>query len=334
MPPLFMQPKWATFLEYDPLAHLQSTGNPAIQFFVQRDLLDNQTLSVETLWALPGAERILRKQQSDGSWPDKNKKKHANSPTNYAVLETYRSLRVLVECYGMNKRHPAIQKAAEFMFSTQTPEGDFRGIYGTQYSTNYSGGILEFLVKAGYTNDPRIDSAFKWFLSVQQDDGGWLLPVQVAGLSSLASDDWMQRPTVVAFDPTRPSAHMVAGIVIRAFANHPTYRQTPEARKAADFLVSRFFESDKYSFRQHKRYWTKYTFPFWWNDLIGCMDALSLMDYPVDTPGVQDALDHFRKTQLPNGTWGLDLLAGKTIPDITSWFDLVICRIFKRFYGK
>ncbi|RDE13181.1 MAG: hypothetical protein C4K48_08885 [Candidatus Thorarchaeota archaeon] len=330
----FMQPKWASLLEYDPLAHLQSVSNPAIQFFVQRDLLDNRDLSVEKLWTLPGAEKVLRRQQPNGSWPDKNKKKHANSPTNYAVLETYRSLRVLVECYGLNKKHPAIQKAAEFLFSTQTSYGDFRGIYGTQFTTNYSGGILEFLVKAGYDSDARIDRAFKWFMSVQQDDGGWLLPVQVAGLSSLASDDWMQQPTEVAFDPTLPSSHMVAGIVIRAFANHPKYRQTPEARKAADFLVSRIFKSDKYTFRQHKSYWTKYTFPFWWNDLIGCLDALSLMHYPVDTPGVQGALHHFRTTQLPNGSWRLDLLAAKTIPDITSWFDLMISRIFKRFYGN
>ncbi len=329
-----MQPKWAAFLKYNPLVPLQSTNNPAIQFFVQRDLLDVQGLSVEKLWTLPAVEKILRKQQPDGSWPDKNKKKHANSPTNYAVLETYRSLRVLVECFGMNKNHPAIQKAAEFMFSTQTPEGDFRGMYGIQYSTNYSGGILEYLVKAGFTQDPQIDKAFKWFVSVRQHDGGWTLPVQVAGLNSFESVEWMRHANPVEFDPSRPSAHTVTGIVIRAFANHPYYRHTPEARKAADFLVSRFFKPDKYSFRQHQSKWTKYTFPFWWNDLIGCLDALSMMAYPVDTPGVQGALQHFRKTQLPSGSWELDMLAGKTIPDISLWFDLVISRIFKRFHDQ
>ncbi len=329
-----MQPKWTIFLKYDPLAPLRSVTNPAIQFFVQRDLLDVPNLAVEKLWTLPAVEKLLRKQQPDGSWPDKNRKKHVGSPTNYAMLETYRALRVLVECYGLNKNHPAIQKAAEFMFTTQTPEGDFRGIYGTQYSTNYSGGILEYLVKAGYTQDARIDRAFKWFMSVQQKDGGWVLPVQVAGLSSLTSNEWMRQPTVATLDPSKPSSHMVAGIVIRAFGSHPTYRQTPEARRAADFLVSRFFKPDKYTFRKHQSYWTKYTFPYWWADLIGCLDALSLMKYPVDTPGIQGALHHFRSTQLPNGSWDLYMLAGKTIPDLTHWFDLVINRIFKRFYAK
>jgi len=329
-----MQPKWTEFLKYDPLAPFQTMSNPAIQFFVQRDLQDIRNLSVESLWTLPAVEKILRKQLPNGSWPDKSKQKHVNSPTNYTLLETYRWLRVLVECYGMNKTYPAIQKAAELVFTCQTTEGDFRGIYGTQYSPNYSGGILEFLVKAGYTHDSRIDKAFKWFLSICQNDGGWALPIQVEGLKSLSSDEWMRQPTPVQFDPTRPSAHMVTGIVIRAFANHPTYRQTPEARKASDLLVSRFFKPDKYTSRQHQRYWTKYTFPFWWNDLIGCLDALSLMVYPVDTPGVQGALQHFRRSQLPNGSWEIDKLAGKTIPDLSLWFDLVISRIFKRFYDK
>ncbi len=329
-----MQSGWAGFLKFNPLVPFRTVENPAIQFFVQRDLLDVPNLSVEQLWTLPTVEKILHKQQPDGSWPDKNMKRHANSPTNYALLETYRSLRVLVECYGMNKDHPAIQKAVEFIFSTQAPEGDFRGIYGTQYSLNYTGGILEFLVKAGYTQDPRIVNVFQWFMSIQQNDGGWVLPVQVAGLSSLQSEDWMRQPTVVESDRTRPSSHMVSGIIIRAFANHPTYRQTPEARRAADFLVSRFFKPDKYSFRKHQSFWTKYTFPFWWTDLIGCLDALSQMKYPKDTPGVQGALHHFRKTQLPSGSWDLYMLAGKTIPDLTHWFDLVISRIFKRFYGK
>ncbi|OLS14085.1 MAG: Uncharacterized protein RBG13Loki_2263 [Promethearchaeota archaeon CR_4] len=233
----------------------------------------------------------------------------------------------------MNKIHPAIQKAAEYAFSCQTLEGDFRGIYGTQYSPNYSGGILEFLVKAGYIQDSRIDNAFKWFLSIRQDDGGWALPMQVEGVKSISSEEWMRRLDPIDFDRTKPSAHMITGIVIRAFANHPSYRQTPEARKAADLLVSRFFKPDKYTSRRHQNYWTKYTFPFWWNDLIGCLDALSVMGYPLNTPGIQGALHYFRRTQLQNGSWEIDKLAGKTIPDISLWFDFIITRIFKRFYG-
>ncbi len=56
----------------------------------------------------------------------------------------------LVEFYGLNKGHDAIRKAAEYLFSYQTEEGEFRGMYGNQYSPNYSASITEFLIKAAY----------------------------------------------------------------------------------------------------------------------------------------------------------------------------------------
>ena len=46
-----------------------------------------------------------------------------------------------------------LEKAAEFLFQRQTTEGDFRGIYGTQYSPNYSAAIMELLIKSGYSDD-------------------------------------------------------------------------------------------------------------------------------------------------------------------------------------
>lgn len=36
----------------------------------------------------------------------------------------------LIEKYGFNRNHHQIQDAAEYFFSCQTSEGDFRGIYG------------------------------------------------------------------------------------------------------------------------------------------------------------------------------------------------------------
>ena len=66
----------------------------------------------------------------------------------YDQLETFRNLGILVEKYGFDRRHPAIQAAAEYLFSKQTTEGDLRGIYGNQYSPNYSAAMMELLIKA------------------------------------------------------------------------------------------------------------------------------------------------------------------------------------------
>jgi hypothetical protein len=64
-----------------------------------------------------------------------------------------------------------MRQAAEYLFSHQTNEGDFRGIYGTQYSPNYSAAIMEFLIKAGYARDERIAQGFQWLLHIRSVTG-------------------------------------------------------------------------------------------------------------------------------------------------------------------
>ncbi len=59
--------KWSNKLKYDPVPSLLSFNNEALSSFVRRDLLD-EDLSVENLWELSEPQKILRKQQIDGSW--------------------------------------------------------------------------------------------------------------------------------------------------------------------------------------------------------------------------------------------------------------------------
>lgn len=37
---------------------------------------------------------------------------------------------------------------------------------------------MELQIKAGYTDEPRIEKGFKGLLSVRQDDGGWANPLR------------------------------------------------------------------------------------------------------------------------------------------------------------
>jgi hypothetical protein len=116
---------------------------------------------VSTLWELPEARRILARQKGDGSWQYPGGIERGRSRENYDQLETYRQLGVLVEKFGFTRRHPAIERAAERLFTFQSEEGDFRGIYGNQYATTYVGTITELLLKAGYDDDPRITSGMR-----------------------------------------------------------------------------------------------------------------------------------------------------------------------------
>ncbi len=129
---------WKEHFKVDPTDILMSSKNEALKYFTRRDLLDEKVKSIKTLWELPEVEKILRRQQDNGSWKYPGGKKDIRLPENYDQLETYRNLGELVEKYGFNKDHKALQKAAEFLFQFQSDEGDFRGIYNNQYSTTYT----------------------------------------------------------------------------------------------------------------------------------------------------------------------------------------------------
>ncbi|MFW9993835.1 MAG: hypothetical protein ACFFD4_17455 [Candidatus Odinarchaeota archaeon] len=321
---------WRNQLKFDPLSVLLVSNNKAIAYSAKYDLLDDRKEPVETLWGLKPAEKIVQKQNSDGSWTYPGGKLHVRSQQNYNQLETFRNLGELVEKYKFNRNHPAIEKAASFLFDFQTDEGDFRGIYGNQYSPNYSAAIMELLNKSGYYNDRRIKKGFEWLLSIRQSDGGWAIPIRTVGLKLDTMYDYNSQ--TIRPDISKSFSHMVTGVVLRGFASHSVYKQAEEAKKAGELLISRFFEPDKYPDRKDRSFWTKFPYPFWFTDLISALDSLSLLGFTVSVPKIQTALNWFTDRQQSNGSWELKLLKTKD-KDLPQWISLAICRILKRFYG-
>jgi hypothetical protein len=319
---------WRKPLRHDPIPPLLSCGNPAIEYFAKRDLLNQRVESVKDLWSLEIAERILGKQQPDGSWKYKNGNYRIRSPQNYDQLETYRVLRVLVEKYGLVREHPAIEKAAEFLFGFQTSDGDLRGIYGNQYSPNYTAGIMELLIKAGYIEDPQIEKGFGWLLSIRQKDGGWAIPLRTinANLSTMTMKSRTIEP-----ERSKPSSWLVTGVVLRAFTAHPGYRKSREATAAGKILKSRLFKRDSYPDRGTVEYWTRFTFPFWFTDLLSALDSLSKLGLGSGDSDIAVGLEWFFKAQQPTGQWKLKILNSGGDRDTHLWIDLAICRLIKRF---
>jgi Squalene-hopene cyclase C-terminal domain/Prenyltransferase and squalene oxidase repeat len=317
-------------LDSNPTEILLSCNNPAIEFFTRRDLLEEDVGPVQVLWELPEVANILKKQQNNGYWKYPGKiRTEVRSQDNYNQLETFRMLGELVEKYGLNKESPQIRKVAEYFFSCQTDEGDFRGIYGSQYTTTYSPAIMELLIKTGYIHDHRIKKGFDWLLSIRQDDGGWAIPIRTQNKNYKEA---LRLPEPLQTDGSKPFSHLITGMVIRAFAAHPTYRKSKEAHKAGELLASRFFKPDKYTDRKDKKYWEKVSYPFWFTDIISSLDSLSLMRFTKSDPNIQEGLDFLRSRQTDSGLFNLKLLRGKD-KDLKYWICLAICRIFKRFYN-
>jgi hypothetical protein len=303
--------------------------------------LEEKVEPISRLWQSPEAQRILKKQQADGSWSYPGKEKKTYPKNRYSLVETWRQFRFLTEKYGFTKEHPAAERAAEFLFSFQTAEGDIRGMIANQYATYYTGAIMSLLIKAGYGDDARIEKGFQWLLSMRQDDLGWTVPI----LTHKFDKKTMYRLTSqyakpVEPDRSKPFSHNWTGMVLRAFAAQKKYRESEAAKIAANLLKSRFFQPDCYTSYQAASYWVRFQYPFWWNNLVAALDSVSLIGLSKDDEQISNALNWFIDNQEKSGLWRTSYVRAKgdgiesaKDKEMRLWISLAICRVFKRLCG-
>lgn len=301
---------------------LLSIGNEAIIAFTKKDLLGEE-VDLEQLWTSPRVNKLLKKQQTNGSWIYPNKKAILRSSTNYNQYQTYKTVAELVEFHALNKKHESIKKAANYLFSFQTKEGEFRGIYGNQYSPNYSASITEFLIKAGY-NDTRIEKSLKWLLKMRQDDAGWSIPLRTRNekLGVLKKEETIEP------DKTKPSSHLVTGIVLRPFSLIMEYRK--KVKEAGLLLADRVFSRDKYSDRSGVECWTKFTYPYHWTDILSTIDTLTLLGIK-NHPKIDEIKQWFDEHKQKNGIYNVSIMAGAKYKDVKYWITLQYLKVLKRF---
>lgn len=317
-----------TVLPIDPLPALLAWPDEALTRSVECDLVARQLEPVETLWNLPEPKRLVSKQLDDGSWKYPGKTFDPATDQNYFLLETFRNLRVLVEMYGFTRAHVSLRKAAEYVLSCQTAEGDIRGILGNQYMPYYHGAILELLIKAGYADDPRVRAGLDWLLTVRQDDGGWIVPAQAVPPGKRTAEFWSGEP--VAPERSRPHAHLATGMVLRAFAAHPDYIHRPEVVTAGNCLKGRLLQADKYNDRKAPSYWLKFQFPFWWTSLLTALDTLSKLGFNRRDADIARGLGWFISHQEKDGLWPTGYGSGKKAEANRRWVGLAVCGVLSR----
>ncbi|MEO0759641.1 MAG: prenyltransferase/squalene oxidase repeat-containing protein [Cyanobacteria bacterium J06648_16] len=318
---------WKNRLKYDPTTPLAESDDIALSYAFQKDILGKTTIALADVWQSNTAQSILTKQRSDGSW--RYTAKRAWPKLDYDQYETVKQLAALIEKHGFRNTHDSIYVIAEYYFGYQSSAGDIRGIYGNQYSPNYTAMILELLMKAGYASDERILRSLDWLLNSRQEDGGWALALRTRGLNLEAFD----LDETIEGDLSKPYSAMVTGVVLRALAAHPRYQARWETAHAGKLLADSFFTSDKYPDRKGANYWTRFSFPFVYTDLVSALDSLSRIGGFEAHPKVQEALRWLEDRQSSDGLFGLRTIRGKK-QESALWLNLAICRIYKRFYSN
>lgn len=320
---------WVTLLSVNPLEKLLSSNDKILTSFVKRDLLDeNSPVNIDN----KEIQQIIKKQLPNGAWKFKSQSVSKYPSINHDLVETFKSLRILVGKYELDKSHPTISKCADYIFTCQAEEGDIRGILGNQYMPYYCGAIVELLIKAGYEKDDRVEKAIKWLISNQQNDGGWVVPLQTVKVDKLNDLTYASSPIIA--DKTLPSSHLATGMVIRGLAAHSVYKKKEPSKKAAKLLKSRFLQSDKYNDRKTPEYWTKFQYPYWCTTLLSSLDSLYQIGYTTKDKDVEKGLEWLLVNQHPSGFWSSQYDKGNRdkLELDKLWIGYNICKILKWYF--
>jgi len=171
---------------------------------------------------------------------------------------------------------------------------------------------------------------------MRQDDGGWTVPILTHRFDTATTNRiTSQYAEPVEPDRAMPFSHNWTNMVLAAFAAHPVYRHSEEARTAAVLMKSCFFKPDLYSSYRAPSYWVR--FAFWWPNLLTALETLALLGFSGMDDDIRNALAWFADHQRKDGLWDVSYAwrkSGKSIPgkpDERLWLTLRICRMLRQY---
>jgi hypothetical protein len=284
---------WRARLGRDPVPILLREGSPALAARVRRDLIDDEEAPREDeVVTYPEVKAFLRKQEGSGAFPVKPPEKALGSQKFGRAVATIRGLERLAD-YGLGHTHPAVQKAASLLLSSQASDGGIGDLAlgetpdsrSKSVALHFHGWALAALCRTGFDEDERIAKGFRFLQASRQADGGWA---------------WRGVRTDSA---ARPSAHLVTGMALRAFAASPSRRSSREAKRAAELLATRFLQRDRYPDRQAASFWEQLGEPRFYTDVLDALDGVTAVGLGKENSGVRTAEAYLRGRQSPDGLW-------------------------------
>jgi prenyltransferase beta subunit len=311
---------------------LLARGNLPILYWLKKDILEVPVdREYKNLQKFAARIRILEAQKPNGGWSRKKYEGHPRWEKTYYIVETLKSSLLLYK-YGCILEDEGVQRLVEFLYSTQTREGDFRGAYLNEYAPTYHALTLEVLCFFGLDDDKRTQKAFRWLMRQRQDDGGWVIPYRTIDKKELKNRYNLEAQLKLAPvkpDRSHPFSHLVTGMALRALASSPSWRKKKDTWKAGELLARRFFKADKYEDRRLPVFWEEITYPFWATDILSSLDSLSMIGFSPDHPKIQKALEWLIDRQNSQGYWKAGFK--KSSFEDHLWVTLAVLKIIKRF---
>ncbi len=311
---------------------LLARGNLPILYWLKKDILEVPVdREFKNLKKYADRIRILKSQRPNGGWCKKKYDGPLCWEKNHYIVPTLRNAFKLYD-YGCQPEMDEVQKIIEFLFSTQTIEGDFRGAYLNEYAPTYHALTLEVLCLFGMEKNRKCQKAFRWLLKNNQDEGGWVIPYRTIAKTKLKKRynfEAQLKLKPVNSDKSKPFSHLVTGMVLRTLAASPTRRKSKVAKETGELIMQRFFCADKYEDRHQASFWEEIIYPFWATDILSSLDSLAKIGFDRSEKKIQLALNWLINKQEKRGYWRAGFK--KATLEHHLWVTLSVLRVLKKF---
>ena len=163
---------WMDHVQKPPLDWLLEPEDPSVRAFTLTELLDRDRLDADVVKSQqmivdsPTAARLLAGQHPDGHW---------GAPEHYFGAYTGTEWRwLLLQELGCDPYHPQMMRAARFLMDIAYSErdGTFVSHLGSIPVPCYTGWLLWGLLRSGFGDDPRVQSALRWVADTMRFDDG------------------------------------------------------------------------------------------------------------------------------------------------------------------
>lgn len=203
--------------------------------------------------------RLLDQRNEDGYWgtPEDIFKWWPKKDTTFWVLG------VLAD-FGLTRGDSGIERACEYVLSTQLPSGAFGLRPPPKPYDCFTGVLAKALARLGYMGDERLERAYEWLSGRQRIDGGF----------------WCKN-TGQPGGPREqePSCALASLWVLSALAAHPVLKRSEACSRCARFLLRCWDNRDRIKYAGHDSQigsgWEKLKYPFTDYRILHYLDGLS-----------------------------------------------------------
>jgi hypothetical protein len=294
----------------------------------------------------PPRVRLLDALREDGTWPLPKQKmaeeeRGPGPPVGWTYITILRNLYSLGD-WNVRYADGNVRAAFEKILSWQHEDGYIRGPISNAFpTTHYNGFALRNLIQFDMAGDSRTQRLIEWFLKTQRDDGGWNMPYiqdmryrpEYAGMKMPKFIKAIESGELPPYDPKEysdiPSCQWTTAMIIRAFCWDPPSVQRPGIRRAADFVLDRFFQRSLHpSYYQSADNWTKLKYPTYLGSGLSVLEVLTCMGYGPEDERMEKPIKWLLSQRSKDGLWHR---ADRPNPEKDQWISEIAINVLSKY---